>query len=108
MANRNGDVLTVGQQGADRIASGPITPQTIEGTYGKLVLAADGSYTYTLNSSDPDFINLHGGGSLLSWQKEPKPCVPAFGPTLRSGSPRSGIAPVGTAPKGRPGPTVLA
>ncbi len=48
------------------------------------------------------------GASLLSWQKESKPCVPASGPTLRSGSLRSGIAPVGTAPKGRPGPTVLA
>ena len=30
------------------------------------------------------------GGSLLSWQKEPKPLAPAYGPTLRSGSPRSG------------------
>ncbi|MGE9839992.1 type I secretion C-terminal target domain-containing protein, partial [Pseudomonas sp. UM16] len=49
-------------QGADRIASGPITPQSIEGTYGKLVLAADGSYTYTLNTADPDFINRTGTG----------------------------------------------
>ena len=48
------------------------------------------------------------GASLLSLQKESKPCVPASGPALRSGSLRSGIAPVGTAPKGRPGPTVLA
>ncbi|MBM3108966.1 type I secretion target, partial [Pseudomonas sp. V1] len=60
-----GNVLDNDTQGADRIASGPITPQTIEGTYGKLVLAADGSYTYTLNSSDPDFINLHGGGAAI-------------------------------------------
>ncbi|MEG1817486.1 retention module-containing protein [Pseudomonas sp.] len=60
-----GNVLDNDTQGADRIASGPITPQTIEGTYGKLVLAADGSYTYTLNSSDPDFINLHGGGTAI-------------------------------------------
>ncbi len=30
------------------------------------------------------------GGSLLSWQKEPKPLAPASGPTLRSGSPRYG------------------
>ncbi|PSS50728.1 retention module-containing protein [Pseudomonas sp. BBP2017] len=58
-----GNVLTNDVQGADRIASGPITPQTITGTYGTLVLAADGSYTYTLNTSDPDFINLKGGGS---------------------------------------------
>ncbi|KJK13289.1 VCBS domain-containing protein, partial [Pseudomonas sp. 2(2015)] len=33
------------------------------GTYGTLVLAADGSYTYTLNTADPDFFNLHGGGN---------------------------------------------
>ncbi|KJK06105.1 retention module-containing protein, partial [Pseudomonas tussilaginis] len=58
-----GNVLTNDIQGADRIASGPITPQTLEGVYGKLVLAADGSYTYTLNTADPDFINLHGGGT---------------------------------------------
>ncbi|MDD2050224.1 retention module-containing protein, partial [Pseudomonas putida] len=58
-----GNVLSNDVQGADRIASGPITPQTITGTYGTLVLAADGSYTYTLNTSDPDFINLKGGGS---------------------------------------------
>ncbi|TDF77600.1 retention module-containing protein [Pseudomonas sp. H9] len=58
-----GNVLTNDVQGADRITSGPITPQTIQGTYGTLVLAADGSYTYTLNSNDPDFINLHGGGN---------------------------------------------
>gem|GEM_PF-4768142 len=30
------------------------------------------------------------GGSLLSWQKEPKPLAPAYGPTLRFGSPRYG------------------
>ena len=30
------------------------------------------------------------GGSLLSWQKEPKPLAPASGPTLRFGSPRYG------------------
>ncbi|MEG1040494.1 MAG: retention module-containing protein, partial [Pseudomonas sp.] len=48
-----GNVLTNDIQGADRIASGPITPQTIQGTYGTLVLAADGSYTYTLNTNDP-------------------------------------------------------
>ena len=58
-----GNVLSNDVQGADRIASGPITPQTITGTYGTLVLAADGSYTYTLNTSDPDFINLKGGGT---------------------------------------------
>ncbi|MEG0859666.1 MAG: retention module-containing protein [Pseudomonas sp.] len=58
-----GNVLNNDTQGADRISSGPVTPQTIEGIYGKLVLAADGSYTYTLNANDPDFINLKGGGT---------------------------------------------
>ncbi|MHA6196642.1 retention module-containing protein [Pseudomonas wadenswilerensis] len=57
-----GNVLTNDVQGADRV-SGPITAGTFVGTYGTLVLAADGSYTYTLNPSDPDFFNLHGGGT---------------------------------------------
>ncbi|UVL63052.1 retention module-containing protein [Pseudomonas sp. B21-032] len=58
-----GNVLTNDVQGADRVATGPITAGTFVGTYGTLVLAADGSYTYTLNTADPDFINLHGGGN---------------------------------------------
>ncbi|MDN7139241.1 retention module-containing protein [Pseudomonas sp. JQ170] len=58
-----GNVLTNDVQGADRIATGPITPGTFTGKYGTLVLAADGTYTYTLNTADPDFINLHGGGT---------------------------------------------
>ena len=57
-----GTVLDNDIQGADRIASGPITPATLTGTYGTLVLAADGSYTYTLDKSDPQFVALHGGG----------------------------------------------
>ncbi|MDU9389077.1 retention module-containing protein [Pseudomonas sp. zfem002] len=57
-----GNVLTNDVQGADRVV-GPITAGTFVGTYGTLVLAADGSYTYTLNPADPDFINLHGGGT---------------------------------------------
>ncbi|WP_143501863.1 retention module-containing protein, partial [Pseudomonas sp. Irchel 3E13] len=57
-----GNVLTNDVQGADRVV-GPITAGTFTGTYGTLVLAADGSYTYTLNSGDPDFFNLHGGGT---------------------------------------------
>ncbi|WP_460422936.1 retention module-containing protein [Pseudomonas sp. ZL2] len=59
----SGNVLTNDVQGADRVPSGPITAGTFVGTYGTLVLAADGSYTYTLNTADPDFINLHGGGN---------------------------------------------
>ncbi|MCE5985400.1 Ig-like domain-containing protein, partial [Pseudomonas sp. LF19] len=58
-----GNVLTNDVQGADRVATGPITAGTFVGTYGTLVLAADGSYTYTLNTNDPDFFNLQGGGN---------------------------------------------
>ncbi|SCW95214.1 MULTISPECIES: retention module-containing protein [unclassified Pseudomonas] len=58
-----GSVLTNDTQGADHVASGPITPGTFTGTYGTLVLNADGSYTYTLNSADADFKGLHGGGN---------------------------------------------
>ncbi|MCP6695641.1 retention module-containing protein [Pseudomonas donghuensis] len=58
-----GNVLSNDVQGADRVPSGPITAGTFVGTYGTLVLAADGSYTYTLNTADPDFFNLHGGGN---------------------------------------------
>ncbi|MCU1719881.1 beta strand repeat-containing protein, partial [Pseudomonas sp. 5P_5.1_Bac1] len=57
-----GNVLTNDTQGADRV-TGPITAGTFTGTYGTLVLAADGSYTYTLNPADQDFFNLHGGGT---------------------------------------------
>ncbi|MGY4493008.1 retention module-containing protein [Pseudomonas sp. TE3610] len=62
-----GNVLTNDTQGADRISiinnTGPISPGTYNGTYGTLVLAADGSYTYTLNANGDAFKNLHGGGS---------------------------------------------
>ncbi|MGF6594857.1 Ig-like domain-containing protein, partial [Pseudomonas sp. 2835] len=61
----SGNVLTNDVQGADRVPTGPITAGTFVGTYGTLVLAADGSYTYTLNTADPDFFNLHGGGNGL-------------------------------------------
>ncbi|MBV7481313.1 VCBS domain-containing protein, partial [Pseudomonas sp. PDM31] len=59
-------VLTNDVQGADRVPvgenSGPITPGTFNGTYGTLVLNANGTYTYTLNTTDADFKALHGGG----------------------------------------------
>ncbi|MCE6981923.1 hypothetical protein EI534_32175, partial [Pseudomonas frederiksbergensis] len=58
-----GNVLSNDVQGADRVPSGPITAGTFVGTYGTLVLAADGSYTYTLNTADPDFIGLYGDGN---------------------------------------------
>ncbi|MGY3176042.1 VCBS repeat-containing protein, partial [Pseudomonas sp. TE12234] len=63
----SGNVLTNDVQGADRVPtgpnSGPITPGTFNGTYGTLVLNANGTYTYTLNSNDADFKALHGGGN---------------------------------------------
>ncbi|MGE7964675.1 retention module-containing protein [Pseudomonas sp. NPDC089918] len=62
-----GSVLPNDLQGADRIAtgpdSGPIIGGTFNGTYGTLVLNPNGTYTYTLNTSDADFKALHGGGS---------------------------------------------
>ncbi|UVL85476.1 retention module-containing protein [Pseudomonas sp. B21-028] len=58
-----GSVLTNDTEGADHVVSGPITPGTFTGTYGTLVLNADGSYTYTLNPVDTDFKGLHGGGN---------------------------------------------
>ncbi|MFM9489519.1 beta strand repeat-containing protein, partial [Pseudomonas monachiensis] len=63
----NGNVLSNDVQGADRVTvgenAGPITPGTFTGTYGTLVLNANGTYTYTLNTSDADFKALHGGGN---------------------------------------------
>ncbi|KAA0980850.1 type I secretion target, partial [Pseudomonas sp. ANT_J12] len=59
----NGNVLTNDVQGADRVATGPVTPGTFAGTYGTLVLNANGTYAYTLNTSDADFKALHGGGN---------------------------------------------
>jgi len=62
-----GNVLTNDVQGADRVptgpTTGPITAGTFVGTYGTLVLNANGTYTYTLNTSDPQFQALHEGGS---------------------------------------------
>ncbi|WP_408980976.1 Ig-like domain-containing protein [Pseudomonas sp. B21-040] len=63
----NGNVLTNDVQGADRVTTGPnagpITAGTFTGTYGTLVLNANGTYTYTLNTSDADFKALHGNGN---------------------------------------------
>ncbi|MFJ2386010.1 retention module-containing protein [Pseudomonas koreensis] len=58
-----GNVLTNDVQGADRVPTGPVTAGTFTGTYGTLVLQTDGTYTYTLNTTDADFKNLHGGGN---------------------------------------------
>ncbi|AZD53446.1 T1SS secreted agglutinin RTX [Pseudomonas chlororaphis subsp. aurantiaca] len=59
----SGNVLTNDIQGADRVPTGPVTAGTFTGTYGTLVLAADGTYTYTLNTDDADFKALQGNGS---------------------------------------------
>ncbi|AUG00952.1 RTX toxin [Pseudomonas sp. 09C 129] len=59
----SGNVLTNDVQGADRVPSGPISAGTFNGTYGTLVLAADGTYTYTVHTSDPAFLALQGGGN---------------------------------------------
>ena len=58
-----GNVLTNDVQGADRVPTGPVTAGTFTGTYGTLELHTDGTYTYTLNPTDADFKNLHGGGN---------------------------------------------
>ena len=58
-----GNVLTNDVQGADRVPTGPVTAGTFNGTYGTLELHTDGTYTYTLNTTDADFKNLHGGGN---------------------------------------------
>ncbi|MHC8304924.1 retention module-containing protein [Pseudomonas sp. PB3P13] len=62
-----GNVLGNDAQGADRVATGPtagpITAGTFIGTYGTLVLNANGTYTYTLNTGDADFKALNGGGN---------------------------------------------
>ncbi len=62
-----GSVLPNDLQGADRIAtgpdSGPVIGGTFNGTYGTLVLNANGTYTYTLNTNDADFKALNGGGN---------------------------------------------
>mgnify|MGYP000956333854 CR=1 FL=1 len=55
----NGNVITNDVQGADGAA---VTAGTLSGTYGSLVLNANGTYTYTLNPSDGDFKALTGGG----------------------------------------------
>lgn len=55
----NGNVITNDVQGADGAA---VTAANLSGTYGSLVLNANGTYTYTLNPNDVDFKALTGGG----------------------------------------------
>ncbi|MEH8147457.1 retention module-containing protein, partial [Aeromonas veronii] len=55
-----GNVITNDVQGADGAA---VTAGTLTGTYGSLVLNANGSYTYTLDPTDPQFVALPGGAT---------------------------------------------
>lgn len=59
----SGNVLANDTQGADAVAGGGVAAGTYVGTYGTLVLAADGSYTYTLNAAGAAFDALYGGRS---------------------------------------------
>ncbi len=54
-----GNVRTNDIQGAD---GANVTPVSLNGTYGSIVINADGSYVYTLNVNDADFKALGGGG----------------------------------------------
>jgi VCBS repeat-containing protein len=56
-----GNVLGNDTQGADRVSGGPVVGGTFTGTYGTLVLGANGAYTYTLNTNDADFKALATG-----------------------------------------------
>ncbi|EIC31464.1 VCBS repeat-containing protein [Methylomicrobium album BG8] len=59
-----GNVFTNDVLGAD-VTANPITPATLTGLYGTLELAADGSYTYTLNPNGEAFLALGGGGTAV-------------------------------------------
>ncbi|WP_270698495.1 retention module-containing protein [Aeromonas sp. QDB05] len=64
----NGNVITNDVQGADGAA---VTAGTLSGTYGSLVLNANGTYTYTLNPNDGDFKALTGGGVGVTVHQPP-------------------------------------
>ncbi|WP_256576507.1 S-layer family protein, partial [Pseudomonas sp. Irchel 3E20] len=59
LTSLTGNVLDNDVQGADRVttgpSAGPITGGTFAGTYGTLVLGANGTYTYTLDPNNPAF-----------------------------------------------------
>ncbi|MEH8177653.1 Ig-like domain-containing protein, partial [Aeromonas veronii] len=55
-----GNVITNDVQGADGAA---VSAGTLPGIYGSLVLNANGSYTYTLDPTDPQFVALPGGAT---------------------------------------------
>lgn len=55
----DGDTLTVTQLGLETNPANDVS-----GTYGSINWAADGSYTYTLNTSDPDYLALADGATV--------------------------------------------
>ena len=68
----NGNVITNDVQGADGAA---VTAGTLSGTYGSLVLNANGTYTYTLNPNDGDFKGVdRGRGGQRSVHLHPDGC----------------------------------
>ncbi|MGE6109830.1 retention module-containing protein, partial [Aeromonas sobria] len=56
----NGNVISNDVQGADGAA---VTAANLTGTYGSLVLNANGTYSYTLAPLDPQFVALPGGST---------------------------------------------
>jgi len=65
-----GNVLANDIQGADGIASPLTNPGTYQGTYGTLVLAADGAYTYTLDTTSAAYKALLAGGVAVGLATE--------------------------------------
>ena len=56
----SGNLISNDILGADGAA---VVGASLIGTYGSIVINADGSYTYTLNAADSDFVALGGGGT---------------------------------------------
>ena len=75
----SGNLISNDIQGADGAA---VVGASLSGTYGSIVINADGSYTYTLNVLDPDFVGLVGGATATE----------TFSYTLRDGDGDESIA----------------
>ncbi|WP_254961127.1 Ig-like domain-containing protein [Cyanobium sp. BA5m-10] len=56
----SGNLISNDTQGADGAA---VVGASLSGTYGSIVIGTDGSYTYTLNAADADFVALVGGAT---------------------------------------------
>ena len=61
----SGNVVANDSLGADAISSPVTNPGTYEGTYGTLVLGADGSYTYTLDTTSQAYRDLLAGNATV-------------------------------------------